>query len=265
MSSDPIIVSSPAEMGEVVAARIADAMSAVSGRRFLLGCPTGRTPSPVFEPLAGQLARRGLDPRSLTIVLMDEYLTDDLRLVDPAVEYSCVGYAERFIADPIRQACGAAPVIWHADPSRPGEYDTRISAAGGIDLFLLASGVSDGHVAFNQPGSGRESITRIIELGDKTRQDNVHTWPSMTSIDEVPRHGLGVGIATIADQSKAAVMMLTGADKRYAFDRITAAIGYERDWPATIVKEIADHVIVADRAAAEPTDDCLAAATHTNN
>jgi glucosamine-6-phosphate deaminase len=265
MTSHPIVVASPAELGAVVAARIADAMEVARGRQFLLGCPTGRTPAPVFEPLAGELARRGLDPRSLTIVLMDEYLTDDLDLVDPAVEYSCVGYAERYIAEPIRRASGAVPTIWHADPSRPDEYDARISAAGGIDLFLLASGVSDGHVAFNQPGSGRDSITRVIELGEPTRQDNVHTWPSMTSIDEVPRHGLGVGIATIADQSKAAVMMLTGADKRYAFDRITRATGYEPDWPATIVKEIADHLIVADQAAAEPTDDCHAAATHTNN
>lgn len=265
MTSDPIIVTSQAELGEVVAARIADAMEAARGRQFLLGCPTGRTPAPVFEPLAGELARRGLDPRSLTIVLMDEYLTGDLDLVDPAEEYSCVGYAQRYITEPIRQACGAGPAIWHADPSDPDAYDARIAAAGGVDVFLLASGVSDGHVAFNQPGSGRESITRIIELGEKTRQDNVHTWPSMTSIDEVPRHGIGVGIATIADQSRAAIMMLTGADKRDAFDRITRATGYEPDWPATIVKEIADHLIVADQAASDPTDDCRAAAAHINN
>ena len=38
-------------------------------------------------------------------------------------------------------------------PTRPTPRRTtsRIEAAGGIDLFLLASGASDGHIAFNQP------------------------------------------------------------------------------------------------------------------
>lgn len=253
MQNDPIIVASPVEVGEAVAVRIVDALERRKGHRFLLGCPTGRTPAPVFEPLARHLAQRRIDARLLTVVLMDEYLTGGLRLVDPAMEYSCVGYAERYIAAPIRQACGGAPEVWHADPSDPAHYDARIADAGGIDLFLLASGTSDGHIAFNQQGADRASITRIIELGEKTRQDNVSTWPSITSIDEVPTHGIGVGIATIADQSRQAIMMLTGAEKRHAFERVAHAVGYEPDWPATAVKEIEDHTIIADLAAAGHT------------
>ncbi|MEA4943043.1 MAG: 6-phosphogluconolactonase [Propionicimonas sp.] len=250
MPNDLIIVDSPAAVGEAVAVRIAEAVEQRQGARFLLGCPTGRTPSPVFEPLARELARRGIDAGLITVVLMDEYLTSDLRLVDPAREYSCVGYAANFIAAPLRQACGNPPQIWHADPSDPGNYDRRIADAGGVDLFLLASGASDGHIAFNQPGADRGSITRIIELGEKTRQDNVSTWPSITSVDEVPGHGIGVGIATIVDQSRQAIMMLTGADKRHAFERVTRAAGYEPDWPATAVKEIENHTVIADLAAA---------------
>lgn len=255
MHNDPIIVASPSAVGEVVATRIVDAVADLSPRRFLLGCPTGRTPAPVFEPLARLLAERRIDPRVLTVVLMDEYLTSDLRLVDPALEYSCVGYAERYIAGPIERACGGKPEIWHADPADPAWYDARIADAGGIDIFLLASGASDGHIAFNQPGADRASLTRVIELGEKTRRDNVHTWPSISSVTEIPTHGIGVGISTIADQSKRAIMMLTGDDKRIAFERVTAATGYEPDWPATAVKEIQDHTIIAD----------LAAAGHNNN
>lgn len=249
MPNTQVIAESPAEVGDLVAQRIAEAVARKQGVRFLLGCPTGRTPAPVFEPLAGYLAQHRLDPGLLTVVLMDEYLTSELRVVDPAEEYSCVGYAQRFIVSPIRQACGATPEVWHADPGDPAAYDRRIATAGGIDLFLLASGASDGHIAFNQPGSERTSITRIIELGEKTRQDNVATWPSLTSTEQVPTHGIGVGISTIVDQSRQAIMMLTGSGKQLAFDRIAAANGYEPDWPATAVKEIENHTIVADRAA----------------
>lgn len=253
MPHTQLIAESAGDVGDLVALRIADAVAAKPDGRFLLGCPTGRTPAPVFEPLAAQLARRGLDPRRLTVVLMDEYLTRDLQVVDPEEEYSCIGYARRFIVAPIRRACDVEPEVWRADPADPAAYDRQIADAGGIDLFLLASGASDGHIAFNQPGSERTSITRIIELGEKTRQDNVATWPSLTSAEQVPTHGIGVGISTIVDQSRQAIMMLTGAEKRLAFARIVAATGYEPDWPATAVKEIENHTIVADRAAAGNT------------
>jgi glucosamine-6-phosphate deaminase len=252
--TDPIVVASPEAVGEEVATRIADAIQARRDRPFVLGSPTGRTPEPVFAPLAALLAARHLDPNLLTVVLMDEYLTPDLELVDPSVEYSCVGYAERVIAAPIRERCGSAPRIWHADADDPGDYDRRIAEAGGVDLFLLASGASDGHIAFNQPGSERTSRTRVIELEEKTRRDNVETWPSITSIDEVPTHGVGVGISTIVDLSASAIMMITGAHKSYAFQRVTNASGYEPDWPATAVAEIENHIVVADTAAAGRTN-----------
>lgn len=254
MPHTTVITESPAEVGELVAQRIVEAMARKPGGRFLLGCPTGRTPAPLFEPLAGQLVRNRLDPGLLTVVLMDEYLTGDLQVVDPAEEFSCVGYARRFIVAPIQRTCGAEPVVWRADPADPAGYDRRIAEAGGIDLFLLASGTSDGHIAFNQPGSERTSITRIIELGERTRQDNVATWPGLTSTEQVPSHGIGVGISTIVDQSRQAIMMLTGAGKQYAFQRIAAADGYQPDWPATAVKEIENHTIVADRVAAGTTN-----------
>ena len=260
MTNDPIIVACSEDLGEVVASRVLGAIEQAGERQFLLGSPTGRTPAPVFEPLARGLAERGLDPRRLTVVLMDEYLTDDLSLVDPALEYSCVGYADRYIVDPIRQATGLVPQVWHADPASPADYDRRIAEAGGIDLFLLASGATDGHIAFNQPGAEADSVTRIIELGERTRQDNVHTWPSMTSIDEVPRHGLGVGVGTIVGLSRTAIMMLTGEDKPTAYERILNAAGYEPEWPATAVREIPDHLIVADVAATHHINDCLGAA-----
>ncbi len=68
------------------------------------------------------------------------------------------------ILAPLEAAGGASPQLWYADPADPAAYDRRIAAAGGIDLFLLASGASDGHVAFNPPGSAR----RLRDPGDRT-------------------------------------------------------------------------------------------------
>nr|WP_300143862.1 6-phosphogluconolactonase [Propionicimonas sp.] len=254
MTTAPRIVATAEEVGVRVARMIADGLlqAASAQRPFLLGCPTGRTPEPVFPALAA-LAADGLDLGRMVIVLMDEYVVPaggGFAMVDPEKLYSCVGYARRQILQPLAEASGTSPQLWHADPHDPGEYDRRIAAAGGIDVFLLASGASDGHVAFNPPGSARDSVTRVIELGESTRRDNMSTFPVFADLSEVPRHGLSVGVSTIADHTRRAVMMLTGADKRTAFERICAATAYEPDWPATIVAECADHIVLADAAAA---------------
>ena len=49
-------------------------------------------------------------------------------------------------------------------------YEAAIREAGGIDFQILGIGRS-GHVGFNEPGSGRESRTRLVYLDTVTRAD----------------------------------------------------------------------------------------------
>ena len=80
--------------------------------------------------------------------------------------------------------------LWLPDPADPDAYDERIAAAGGIDLFLLASGAGDGHVAFNPPGTEAAARTRVVALPDSTRRDNLATFPTFGGeLDAVPRTG----------------------------------------------------------------------------
>ena len=248
------------EVGKAVAATLllgfVDAVR--NGKSYLLGCPGGRSPKPVYEALGSRLAVKPVDLSRLVIVMMDEYLVEaggKLEACHPGTHFSCRGFAARDIAG-VLNACLPAPWrirpenVWLPDPADPAAYDKRIAAAGGIDHFLLASGASDGHVAFNPPGSPRDSRTRVVALADETRRDNMATFPEFRSIDDVPRHGVSVGIETIAGQSRAATMLLLGEGKRQAFDRIKAASDYQPDWPATVVAACRNATIVADRAAA---------------
>ena len=260
MSVRPTVLADPDAVGAVVAAHVLDAVrrAGEEGRTFLLGCPTGRTPTPVYRELAALCARTRTDLGHLVVALMDDYVLPEaggFRAVPEDRSYSCVGYAQRVILEPLARssaATGAAAPggLWHADPADPAKYDEQLADAGGIDLFLLASGASDGHVAFNPPGSDRGSTTRIVELSDDTRRDNMTTFPDFRTLDQVPRHGLTVGISTIVDHSRELVMVVTGADKTTAFGRLTTAERYEPDWPATAFVEGALTSLYADRAAA---------------
>ncbi|MCL2514747.1 MAG: 6-phosphogluconolactonase [Microbacteriaceae bacterium] len=258
MQLTPQVLDDAAAIGEAVADLIVDRLVAKGTDPFLLGCPSGRTAVPVYAALARR-ARAGQDLSRLVVVMMDDYLIPNdhggYRIVDQNASYSCLRFAREEILRPIAdagRAAGTTPPqeIWTADPETPAHFDTRIEAAGGIDLFLLASGDSDGHIAFNQPGTDRGARTHLVELGEATRRDNMGTFPEFTRLDMVPRHGVTVGVDTIARLSASAVMILTGAHKQKAFARITAARAYEPDWPATIVTECQDASILADACAA---------------
>ncbi|WP_323099548.1 6-phosphogluconolactonase [Intrasporangium sp. YIM S08009] len=258
MSLRPIVLPDADAVGDAVASTVLERLEASSEGDFLLGCPGGRTAEPTYRALARRVAA-GADVSRLVVVMMDEYVVLDAdgvaRPVDPALSYSCRGFAERQIlaplADAARRAGTTAPTrVWVPDPVDPLAYDERIEAAGGIDLFLLASGASDGHIAFNQPGTDRESRSHVTPLGEATRRDNMSTFPELTRLELVPTHGVTVGVDTIAAQSREVVMIVCGDHKREAFERIAAADGYEPDWPATIAVECKNPALVADRAAA---------------
>ena len=251
----------PADIGSLLAARIVAGIRSANeaGHSYVLGCPGGRSPMPVYEALAMQLAGAPLDCSRLIIAMMDEYLLagPDGALAPPhaSAHYSCRGFGEREILGRINAGLPKAYRVraenfWMPDPSAPGDYDRRLAVAGGIDLFLLASGAGDGHIAFNPPGSPRDSRSRIVELAEQTRRDNLATFIDFRSLDEVPSHGITIGIASIAELSKAAVMIVWGEGKRTAWRRISEAKSYDPSWPATIVVECCAAELHADRSAA---------------
>ena len=260
MPTTPLrVLLSPDAIGEAVAERVLAHVdrARLTKTGFLLGCPTGRTPRPVFEAMARRLGAIRQDLGHVVLVMMDEYLvpTDGrLAYASASHPWSCHHFARVEIADRLNAGLPRAhriheDSIWFPDPADPEAYDARIADAGGIDLFLLASGASDGHVGFNPPGSPRESRTRIVPLSDETRRDNLQTFPSFGTLSAVPHHGITVGIQTIASAREAA-MIVWGTGKRLTLGRMRQAERYDPQWPATVIHECAAGEILADRDAA---------------
>ncbi|MDE0121351.1 MAG: 6-phosphogluconolactonase [bacterium] len=234
-------------LGLALAQRIVDGVRRAGhqGRKYLLGCPGGRSPLSTYRALPAVAAQQSVDLSPLVVVMMDDYVilsSNGYVHVPINAHYSCRRFATEEIGKPLAHLPGAPnrDRIWMPDPSDPPAYDRRIADAGGIDLFLLASGASDGHIGFNPSGSPRDSATRIVELSTPTRTDNLRTFPDFDSLDEVPNHGVTVGISTIAELSRTAVMVCLGAEKRRAAERIASARSYDPSWPATIATEIPD-------------------------
>lgn len=254
------VYETPADIGIELAGRIVAGIRAANldGRHYVLGCPGGRSAMPVYEALADRLAADPIDCSHLVIAMMDEYLLrgpgGELLPPPAAAHFSCRGFGEREIVGRINAGLPAAYRIrpenfWMPDVNAPADYDRRLAVAGGIDLFLLASGAGDGHIAFNPTGSPRESRSRIVELAEQTRRDNLATFPDFRSLDEVPSHGITIGIASIADLSKSVAMIVWSDGKREAFRHLSSAKSYDPAWPATIAVECRSAKLYADQSA----------------
>jgi glucosamine-6-phosphate deaminase len=264
MRVSPEIFDSPSEIGEAAAAVIADRIeaSASAGTSFVLGCPSGRSALTTYEQLAREVSEREIGLEHVIIALMDEYLVetgDGLRPIAADEPHSCVGFGLREIVAPLSAAAPAGrgiPVeqFWHPDSENPADYDARLAEAGGVDVFILASGASDGHVALNPVGSSVSSETRVVELGETTRRDNLSTFPTLVTLERVPRFGVTVGVGTIRNLSKSVIMLAHGADKREAVRRLESSERYDPQWPATILSECAEPRFFIDSSARDLRD-----------
>lgn len=123
------------------------------------------------------------------------------------------------------------------------EYEKTIESAGGVDLQILGIG-SNGHIAFNEPGTPFSSPTHIVDLAEQTRLDNARFFKS---INEVPTQAITSGISTIM-KSKQIVLIATGSKKANALKALLEGT-FTEEVPATVLGNHPNLTIIADGAA----------------
>lgn len=199
-----VILNSSKTLGRLAA----DAIQALLERTpdAVLGLATGSSPLPVYDELA---ARPGLDFSRASAFALDEYVglpeghPESYREVVRREFTGRVNIRHENVHTPD----GAAADI----PAACAAYEEAIAAAGGVDLQLLGVG-TDGHLAFNEPGSSLSSRTRIKSLIEQTRRDNARFFNGPA---EVPHHVITQGLGTIMD-ARHVVLLATGARKAQA-------------------------------------------------
>lgn len=183
----------PLPDADAVATLAADIVEALVRARpeCVLGLATGSSPVPAYRDLIRRRRAGGPSYARVTGFLLDEYV--GLPDGHPGSYRATIA---RDLTDPLGIP---ADRVHGPDPSRlPGAgpaYEALIRDAGGVDLQVLGIG-TDGHLAFNEPGSSLGSRTRIKTLTEQTRRDNA---PYFGGPEEVPRHVLTQGLATILE------------------------------------------------------------------
>ena len=240
------VYGSSAQASKAVAREIADLIQSKSarGERTVLGLATGSTPTSVYDELIRLHEQEGLSFKLVTTFNLDEYYP---MKPDELQSYN------RFMREHLFDHVDIDPKHAHVpDGTVPREkvyeycqqYERMIKEAGGLDYQLLGIGRT-GHVGFNEPGSSRESRTRLITLDRVTRMDAASDFFGEWN---VPRKAITMGVESIMS-AKRVVLMAWGEGKAPVVKRavegeVTTQI------PATFLQQHSSARVVLDTAAA---------------
>src|SRR5256885_12795283 len=123
-------------------------------------------------------------------------------------------------------------------------YEKAIREAGGIDLEILGIGRT-GHVGFNEPGSPRDSRTRLITLDKVTRLDAASDFFGEWN---VPRKAITMGVDSIMNAKK--VILMAWGENKAAVIRKAVEGEITTQVPATFLQQHSSAQVVLDAAAA---------------
>lgn len=235
-----VVIATPDELARLAA----DAVEGLLRGRpeAVLGLATGSSPLAVYDELARR-HKDGLSFARARAFMLDEYVGLS---ADHPERYRNV--IEKEIASRVDFAPGAVhgPDGLAEDlPAACAAYEASIAEAGGVDLQILGIG-TDGHIAFNEPGSSLASRTRIKTLTKQTREDNARFFGG--SVDDVPRHCLTQGLATIMS-ARHLVLLASGRAKAEAVHQLVEG-PVSAMWPATVMQLHPHATVLVDPAAA---------------
>src|SRR5574344_1001621 len=174
---------------------------------FILGLPTGSSPIGMYKELIKLNKEGKVSFKNVITFNMDEYVNLPKDHPESYHSFMWNNFFSHIDIKPenVHILNGNAPDLI----AECNQYEEKIAEAGGIDLFMGGIG-SDGHLAFNEPGSSLASRTRIKTLTTDTIHANSRFFNNDLCL--VPKQALTVGIGTVMDAQE--VLLVCSGHKK---------------------------------------------------
>jgi glucosamine-6-phosphate deaminase len=214
------------------------------GEKCVIGLATGSTPKSLYAELVRKHKEEGLSFKNVITFNLDQYYPMDKDALQSYHYFMRKNLFEQTDIDPQNYHLPDGMIPKDKVKEHSLAYEKKIGDAGGLDLQILGIG-SNGHIGFNEPGSGIHTQTRLITLDNSTRIANAYEFGNMS---QVPRMAITMGVSTIL-KSKKIILMAWGASKAPV---IKKAVEKEitEDIPASLLQNHEDVTFVLDQTAA---------------
>lgn len=175
---------------------------------IVLGLSTGNSPIGVYKLLIEDHLKNKTSYKFVTTFNLDEY-----EGLDGSNEQSYRFFMDKYLFSQLDIDKSNTHV-----PSGMGDleegcrkYDEMIKKTGGIDIQLIGIG-TNGHIAFNEPGTPFDRRTHVAHLSEETIDANSKYFLSK---DDIPKRAVTMGIQSIME-AKHVVMVAFGKNKAEA-------------------------------------------------
>jgi len=212
------------------------------GEVCVLGLATGSTPTAVYAELVRMHKVEGLSFKNVVSFNLDEYF--------PILPNALQSYV-RFMNEHLFDHIDILPENVHIPDGTLSKddvydfcsnYEKKINELGGLDIQILGIGRT-GHIGFNEPGSGKESKTRLISLDHITKIDAASDF---FGEENVPLKAITMGVGTIM-AAKRIILMAWGEGKAHIVKE--AVEGEISDKvPATYLQDHPNTSVILDKA-----------------
>lgn len=230
---------------------------AAAGRPVAMILPWG----PVSQyPILGQLLRsESLSLRGSTLFFMDEYAAPAGDVVSRRHPLSFRGAAERWLGSLDETLQPRPEDVIFPSVSNADVINRRIRDLGGVDVCFGGIGVH-GHIAFNEPepGVARTGVRRVA-LNEFTRTINSIRSGVGGDLENFPRAAWTLGMRQCLAARRVQLYCRSDCGLDWAKTVLRLAVLGEPgdDYPVTWVRDHPDHLVVTDRATAEPVSVAL--------
>ena len=172
------------------------------GRSTVLGLATGATPIGVYNELVRMHQQEGLSFRSVVSFNLDEYYPIQRQDLQSYYRFMHEYLFDHLDMRPENVHIPDGTITTGRVPEFCERHEQAIRDAGGIDIQILGIGRT-GHIGFNEPGSSRNSRTRLITLDRLTRLDAASDF---FGEQYVPRRAITMGVGTILAARKVVLL-----------------------------------------------------------
>jgi glucosamine-6-phosphate deaminase len=243
----PVKIFPDSTEGSVYVARVIAGMikeKEARGENCVIGLATGSTPKTLYAELVRLHRQEGLSFKNVITFNLDQYYPMEKDALQSYHYFMRKNLFEQTDIDPANYFLPDGMVAKDRVKEHCLDYENKIAAAGGLDIQILGIG-TNGHIGFNEPGSGIYTKTRLIALDNSTRLANSYEFGNMS---EVPRMAITMGISTIL-RAKKIILMAWGQTKAGVIQKAVEADDTE-DIPASLLQNHDDCTFVVDEMAA---------------
>ena len=207
----------------------------------IIGLATGSTPIGLYKNMIKDHKDNGRSYKAVKTVNLDEYAG-----LDYSSDQSYVYFMRDNLFDHIDIDLKNTNIENGKAENRQAECDRYNALLDKMQQDIQVLGIgSNGHIAFNEPGTPFGSVTHIVDLTESTIKDNSRLFKS---IDEVPRQAFTMGLKNIMNAKKI-LILANGANKAKAVYGLVKGEVTE-EVPASILQLHPNCVLICDEAAA---------------